>query len=338
MKNNYSDCQIDYIIYDYAKGVVEANPCIDNIIEITDKERKSKIEFFKFLLKLDKYDICINAQGKVEGLLVMLFSRAKVKIGYDKKFWRIFNTYSIDPKKERIISGIGTTVDDRLALLKPLNLEKLITEYKIWISEQEKEKARKKLLKNGINFEKPVLMFGVTSRRKYRIWPQAFFAEVIDHLIEKYEAQIIMFFAPINEKYNNEEDYCNSLKKLTSHPENVFTNIRTENIRELISLLSVSDLYVGNDNGPRHFSQGVNTPTFCIFSPTANKWDFAPHESKMFVSIDLQDALELNNKNYKKSIIKLDRNKNNSEYFRKIKPHFVKDRMDLMIKNNSLWH
>jgi heptosyltransferase-2 len=128
LKNNFPDYQIDYIIYDYTFGVVENNPNIDNIIKITNKERESKLEFFKFLMKLPKYDICINVQGKLEGALISLFSGAKDRISWNRKGWKLIYNKSVNADKLIEISGIGNTIDHRLALLvhlKKLNIPEI---------------------------------------------------------------------------------------------------------------------------------------------------------------------------------------------------------------------
>ena len=82
-------------------------------------------------MKLPKYDICVNAQGKLEGLLISLFSRAKVKISWNKKGWRIFYTNPVDTDRHMVITGVGNTVDGRLALLEPLNLKRYSRDLKI---------------------------------------------------------------------------------------------------------------------------------------------------------------------------------------------------------------
>ena len=69
-------------------------------------------------------------------------------------------------------------------------------------------------------------MFGVTSRKGHRVWPKEFFAEIKNHLIKKYDTQIILFYAPQNKKYNDEE--FNELLLANKFPEKVFTNIRTK--------------------------------------------------------------------------------------------------------------
>ena len=302
LKNNFPDYQIDYIIYDYTFGVVENNPNIDNIIKITNKERNSKIEFLKFLMKLPKYDICVNVQGKLEGALISLFSRAKERISWNRKGWKIIYNKPVNADELIEISGIGNTIDHRLALLSPFEKIKYSRDLKIWIKNEEKETIRNIMKNAGLDMNKPIISFGVTSRKEYRVWPKERFAKLIDALYEKYGIQAVLFFAPNDKKYISEEEYCNEVKELVKNKKAVFTNIRTKSARELIVLLSESDMYIGNDNGPRHFSQAVDTPSFAIFTTLNNKKSFCPHNNPRHKAVDVQDVLNMNDIDYEEYV------------------------------------
>ena len=334
LKKNYPDSQIDYIVYDYTAGVVENNPNIDNIIKISSKERENKLEFIKLLMKLPKYDICINIQGKIEGLLITLFSRAKMKISWNKKGWRILHTHPVDTDKQMKITGAGNTIDGRLALLSPLGNLDYDRDLKIWIKDEERKNIKKIMESAGINLEKPIISFGVTSRREFRIWPKDRFAKLIDFLYEKYGIQAILFYAPNDKKYNSEEEYCNSVKELVQNKEVVFTNIKTKSARELIVLLAESDMYIGNDNGPRHFAQAVDTPSFAIFTTLNNKKSFCPHGNPRHKAVDIQDVLEMSDDQY------LEYMKKDNEYIKStndIPYDFVEKIIDNMIENLGIF-
>lgn len=334
LKKNYPDSQIDYIVYDYTAGVVENNPNIDNIIKISSKERENKLEFIKLLMKLPKYDICINIQGKIEGLLITLFSRAKMKISWNKKGWRILHTHPVDTDKQMKITGAGNTIDGRLALLSPLGNFDYDRDLKIWIKDEERKNIKKIMESAGINLEKPIISFGVTSRREFRIWPKDRFAKLIDFLYEKYGIQAILFYAPNDKKYNSEEEHCNSVKELVQNKEAVFTNIKTKSARELIVLLAESDMYIGNDNGPRHFAQAVDTPSFAIFTTLNNKKSFCPHDNPRHKAVDVQDVLEMSDDQY------LEYMKKDEEYIRNtndIPYDFVEKFIENMIENLGIF-
>lgn len=334
LKKNYPDSKIDYIVYDYTIGVIENNPNIDNIIKISSKERDSKLAFIKFLLKLPKYDICINVQGKIEGLLITLFSRAKIKISWNKKGWKIFHTHPVNTDKQIKITGAGNTIDGRLSLLSPLGITKYNRDLKIWIKDEEREYIRKIIKDAGVNLKKPIISFGVTSRREFRIWPKERFAKLINFLYEKYGIQAVLFYAPNDKKYNSEEEYCNSVKELVQNKEVVFTNIKTKSARELIVLLAESDMYIGNDNGPRHFAQAVDTPSFAIFTTLNNKKSFCPHGNPRHKAVDIQDVLEMSDDQY------LEYMKKDNEYIKStndIPYDFVEKIIDNMIENLGIF-
>lgn len=334
LKKNYPDSQIDYIVYDYTVGVIENNPNIDNIIKISSKERESKLAFINFLLKLPKYDVCINVQGKLEGALITLFSGAKERISWNRKGWRIFYNYPVNANEKMTISGIGNTIDHRLALLSPLEILNYNRDLKIWIKDEERENIRKIIENAGVDLEKPVISFGVTSRREFRIWPKERFAKIIDFLYEKYGVQAILFFAPNDKKYNSEEEYCNSVKELVQNKQAVFTNIKTKSARELIVLLAESDMYIGNDNGPRHFAQAVDTPSFAIFTTLNNKKSFCPHNSSRHKAVDIQDVLEMNDKEYLEYVKK---NIEFRDFLNDIPYDFVEKLIDNMIENLGIF-
>ena len=334
LKKNYPDSQIDYIVYDYTAGVVENNPNIDNIIKISSKERENKLEFIKLLMKLPKYDICINIQGKIEGLLITLFSRAKMKISWNKKGWRIFHTHPVDTDKQMKITGAGNTIDGRLALLSPLGNLDYDRDLRIWIKDEERKNIKKTMESAGINLEKPVISFGVTSRKNYRVWPKDRFAKLIDFLYEKYGIQAILFYAPNDKKYNSEEEHCNSVKELVQNKEAVFTNIKTKSARELIILLAESDMYIGNDNGPRHFAQAVDTPSFAIFTTLNNKKSFCPHNNPRHKAVDIQDVLEMSDEKYSEYV---EKNIEFRDFLNDIPYDFVEKFIDNMIENLGIF-
>ena len=335
LRKSYPDAKIDYIIYDYTFGVVENNPNIDNVIKITSKERESKFQFLKFLTKLPNYDICINVQGKIEGALISVFSRAKIKISWNKKGWNLIHNVPVKANEKMTITGVGNTIDHRLALLTPLDNIKYEREIKIWIEDKEREEIKKKFTNSGIDLKRPIIAFGVTSRREFRIWPKERFAKLIDFLYEKYNTQAILFYAPEDKKYNSEEEYCYKVKELVKNKEAVFTNIRTKSVRELIVILAESDMYIGNDNGPRHFAQAVDTPSFAIFTTLNNKKSFCPSNNLRHKAVDIQDVLNFTEEEYKEYMnkdVEYIKNTNDIPY------EFIKDRVKNMIEKLGIFN
>jgi len=82
LQQKYPDARIDYLVNSNTRPVVLENPFFNHIIEFKDSYRDNKIDFYKFLIEIRKakYDLVIDAYGKLESNLITLFSGASKKI------------------------------------------------------------------------------------------------------------------------------------------------------------------------------------------------------------------------------------------------------------------
>ena len=94
IKKQIPSCQIDWIVEDGFKGVLENNPHIDNILAVNLKSiKKKKSEIFNQIKLLNEYaknqyDIVIDAQGLIKSAIVAkIVGEKKVGskiVGFDK--------------------------------------------------------------------------------------------------------------------------------------------------------------------------------------------------------------------------------------------------------------
>jgi heptosyltransferase-2 len=125
LKQIYPDAQVDYLVYPFTTPVIENNPNIDNILLFEDNYRKNKKALLQFLLfiKKQKYEIVIDAYGKLESNLVVLFSGAKAKIGFHKTYTNFLYTETVKGISKPITNA-GLALENRLMLLDSLNNRK----------------------------------------------------------------------------------------------------------------------------------------------------------------------------------------------------------------------
>ncbi|MES2487005.1 MAG: glycosyltransferase [Bacteroidota bacterium] len=102
LKKIYPHSTIEYSIYPFTEPVTENNPNIDKLLLFNPKFRDSRIDFFKFLRKMRKtrYDIVIDAYGKVESNLMVAFCRAPRKISFFKPYTSYIYTETIKELKD----------------------------------------------------------------------------------------------------------------------------------------------------------------------------------------------------------------------------------------------
>ena len=324
LKMNFPDVEIDFITSPGEKGVLEGNPNISEIILLTNEERKNKLKFLKKMLYIrqKKYDVVFNVNGKLEGMLITFFSRAKKRVGWDKKGWKIVNTLSVNSEKFRKKTGTAAqTIDDRLAMLTATFGDiKLDSEFHIWLSTEEIEHTRELMVRSGVDFTKPIIPIGITSRRWYRVWEFEKFLAMSHHLIEKYDAQIIPFYAP------NEKAYIDSY--IEAMKSSAVKRVETKNVRELAAMMQLSTIYFGNENGPRHVAQAVGTPSYVIFRDNISTHWFLPTGNPMHKIVTYQTAYGLTDEEFH-ALFSLTKEELFAKY--EISLEFVKEDFDKMV-------
>ncbi|WP_108652499.1 glycosyltransferase family 9 protein [Dongshaea marina] len=335
LKLNFPNAQVDYLVMDYCAGMAENNPHIDNIIKIDKKQKDSWRYLWSLMMKLRRqnYDMVINSQGQIIGLLTCLFSGAPRRIGFNSKFWQVAHTERIAFREATEDQGNGWIIDDRFALLKPLGLKYEDRSYKIWLVDTELEQGKEKLVAAGVDLSKPLVALGVSVRGLYKRWPIQYFEKVAAHLIKRHGAQLLVYSGPGEQEYNQQ------LKKML--PEdlqvNVFDEIETSSVRDLCGLFSHCQLFFGNDTGPRNMAQALGLPTLCVASPRSDKDISHPRNHPRFRGLSTGDALGLSEEEWLKLRAEKITNENQFEWFEKLTPEFAIQELDRMVDELGLF-
>lgn len=288
LKLIYPDSQVDYLVYPFTVPVLENNPNIDNIILFEDAYRESKLAFLKFLfsIKKQKYDLVIDAYGKLESNLVVAFSGAKTRIGLYKSYTSYLYSQTI---KETInpTTEAGTALENRLNLLTPLAaVSKLKNKPIIFLTEKEIENGKAILVKNKIDSSKKTYMISVLGSGKNKTYPFAFMAKLLDRIVEKNQAILLFNYMPSQEKEARAIfDLCQQKTQ-----ENIKINLVSGSIREFLSISYHCDALIGNEGGAVNMAKAINKPTFTIFSTWIIKeaWNSFENENTN-VSVHLKD-------------------------------------------------
>jgi ADP-heptose:LPS heptosyltransferase len=323
----YPNAQIDYLIYDSTKSVIDGANYISNLILFTKKERKSKLALLKFGLQLrkTKYDVIIDAYSKLESWILVALSGATKKISFEKSTSGLFYTNTIKRHSD-YNSNLGLIIEQRLALLEPLEIEKKITFPSIIVSETEKNTADSIFAKNKIDSSKKTVMFSSIGSDKTKTYPLPYMAEIIDYVADNYNVNILFNYIPNQIKEAKKVlDLC---KKSTQ--EKVYFNVIGGSIREFIALMDKCEIIIGNDGGATNMAKALNKPSFILFCPWIDKKGWAILEDgKKHISFHLDEFLPSLFENKKTKEVK----EKYIEFYNEFKPqlflknlnHFLKD-------------
>ncbi|MBZ4683375.1 MAG: glycosyl transferase family 9 [Fusobacteriales bacterium] len=325
IKKRYPEAKIDYMVYEHTSKLIEGNPHLNKIIILNKKEQQNLLFLItNKLLKLraEKYDVIIDLLHTPHTAIMTWIINGKKRITVEKDKFLNKLIYNIRIKRPQNM----TSIDNRNYLLKGIdenwdNFEKNI---RIYLKNEEKQILKNRMIEKGVDFSKPIFAFGVNSRRDYKIWPKEYFVEVINYFIKKYNVNVILHNSPEERKYAEE------IKNMIDKKENVFENIDTYNIRELATLFSNIDIYIGNEGGPRHIAEAVGKPTFTIAYLKLNKKFWIPNEGRYHRIIELKDVYNMSDIEYEKYRISK-KNEDSLKERYNLKPDLVINKIEKMI-------
>lgn len=280
LKKIYKDITVDMVVKDNSFPLFLNNPNIDNVIPYYNKDRKKVLEYIKKTWRVTrkKYDIILDVESTPRSELFSLFGiSAKFRMGWYKiskhKFLGMkvkrgffYNNKIIRNNKKNVVENIIKFIEPLLKDTSLENYEK-VYEFKINITDKEKEDAKKLMENIGMNLAKKTIICGVNAVSGAKRWKREYMAEVLKYILDNYDYQLLFFYTP------NEKEYTVSLaEELKSNK--VFYGIETKDSRDLAKLMVNCDYYFGNEGGARHIAQALELPSLAIFSPDAAKKDW----------------------------------------------------------------
>lgn len=306
LKAIFPESEIHYLIYPFTKPVVENNPNIDRIIFFEDQYRESKKAFLKFLVSIrkEKYDMVIDAYGKLESNLVVGISGAKTKIGFYKKYtsflytktYREFSVpqtdagLAIDNRMQLISGFLQQPATSNQQLIRNQQPEtgnqapKIDKRPKIFLTEAEIAHGKKILTDNGISGK--VYMIGVLGSGQNKTYPFAYMAMLLDAIVAQTGATLLFNYMP-KQRAEAEAIFSFCLPETQRH---IKVDLIPGSIREFLSITYHCDALVGNEGGAVNMAKAIGKPTFTIFSTWIKKeaWN-SFEDGRDTVSVHLKD-------------------------------------------------
>ena len=229
LSKRYKNAKFDIVGDDRSKILFKYCPFINKLFT------KDKSKGFRGTLSLlrdirkTNYDVAVDLRS--DGLLYLI--RA------DKKFHKINN------------KNIHSIEKHYLSIKEQ---DKKIPEPTIWLSNEEKRKARKLLPKSY----KKILAFGLGANSSHKIWPTKFYAELGNLLKQQFDLIVLIGDVKDNEFFSTfTKNYKGPLLNLSGKLDLLTTAAVLEKVQ----------LFIGNDSGLGHIASAVNVNTFTIFGP-----------------------------------------------------------------------
>lgn len=290
LRKAYPEAQIDYLVYESTKTVLEGNTAIDRIVYFEAKHRNSFGAFMRFVLgvRREKYDLIIDAYSKLESWLIVLLSGSKRRISY-KKWGREFLytdnvPFALFPK-----TNMGLAIERRLSLLQPLNLSIPLDPLpKLFVTEAEKLAAQTLLDQHRVDRSKKTVMISLLGSEEIKTYPLTYMAQVVDWIAQYAEVNILFNYFPSQiAKAKAIFDAC-----LPATQKQLYFEVLGHDLRSFIGLMDACDFIIGNDGGSINMAKALNKPSFIIFSPWIEQKIWATFEDGQYhQSVHLKEFL-----------------------------------------------
>ncbi len=157
----------------------------------------------------------------------------------------------------------------------------------LWVSEQEREEARRMLKNNGV--EPGRLLVGMqpgANDPDIREWGAVRFAEVASRLAAEHNAHVVLLGAKDERPVSDEvaADFRQFENRKNQKTENPAVLTGETDLRQVLSIIALCDLWIGNDGGLLHAAVGLGPATVGIFGPTkARRWGYDDPRHKTMV-------------------------------------------------------
>ncbi|NNK86696.1 MAG: glycosyltransferase family 9 protein [Flavobacteriaceae bacterium] len=326
LRKEFPDADLHYAINKNTLAVVEGNPFIDEFI-ILDTDfngKKSNLVNNIRRVRKNKYDVIIDAYGKLSTNFITLFSSCPITISKFKWYTSFIYKYPITyydiPK-----TNAGLAIENRLQLLEPMNFG-LISKVKpkIYLSAADREQALQQLNEHNIDLNKPLFMISAMGSNDIKSYPLDYMSQILDLVADRIECNMLLNYIP------DQQPLMTILvsKCKESTRDRIKVDLYGKSLRNFIALTSYCTALIGNEGGAVNMAKAIDVPTFTIFSPWIMKDDWNIFEDHKNVSVHLKDYkpklfANQDGKAIKKSALQL---------YKLFEPHYFEDQLKRFLK------
>jgi len=256
LKKLLPNAHIHVLVLREVASLLENNPYVDSITHMDFDSDKKTINKISRGFKNNTIDLAINLQSTNFSSKVLKIIPAR---------WKINRSYFYRDKSTNVLVGFTNTfrsaIERDLDILRSIGLKPVDKHSEVFLSTKEIDWAKNFFSSSGLSHEKKILIVHPCSSLKIRNWGIEKFALLCRNLIAGGDIQIIINCSP------QETDSISPIKTLA--PE---VRVFSGSLRELLGLINESDLFIGNDSGPSHFSAALNVPTITLNGPSTSSF------------------------------------------------------------------
>jgi ADP-heptose:LPS heptosyltransferase len=256
LKSWRPEIKIAVLIEPLCAPLLEDHPLVDELI-VVNPSLSSRAGLVARLRK-QRFDIAFNMHGGTTGTLMARLSGARRTFAYrgHRQSWMLSDRA---PSPDKILGRPRIhSVEQQLALLHWAGVpggER--PRLSLFVSQEVEASVRDRLVQSvGLDSRKGFAVIAPSAAFDSKRWPADGFAAVADHLNLQWNLESVVIAGPGHEHIAREVSHRARCKPP------IISDI---NLKELMALIRLSALFVGNDSGPAHIAASFARPLVVVF-------------------------------------------------------------------------
>ena len=260
IKKRFPSCFLAVLVISRAKGILQNNPRLDEIISINDYPGiAGKFKLFGKLRK-QNYDWAFamlpDSFNNIIAFWSLVPNRATTTHKYSGELaWLLsfFNNYRLEYKRH------APLMKHYLDLLKFIGIESTSQEKEIFIRPEEEKKASDFLRVNNLDGNRTLIGISLSASVQIKGWDEDKFAVLADKLAVEKNAKIIFV--------GSSDDQARVARVQEMMQNNSVNACGAFSLCELPALLKKLSLFISKDTGPLHIADALGVPVVDIAGP-----------------------------------------------------------------------
>ncbi|MFH2070256.1 MAG: lipopolysaccharide heptosyltransferase II [Elusimicrobiota bacterium] len=275
LKVLFPESKIHWLVFGKFEKILSNIPEIDKIIPWDRSGGVREYTRIITAVRKERYDLVVDLQGLLRTAIISFLSGGarRVAVSLLRELSWLFEkpVGKFDPDMHAVDRGYAVVrhLAGGKALPEPASFIPWIR-----LTSEEKASAKKLLNEPGVKIDRPLVLFGVTSRGAHKVWPSSNFIELINETVKKYD--VIPVFLAMKEE-------AGMVKRVTGGLDCGFIDLTGKtDLRQACAVLSFCSLVVGNDSSLIHIACALDVPVVGLYGPT-NPLQVGPYGEKSAV-------------------------------------------------------
>ena len=254
IKALFPKSEVHFLTLDRFSSILENQPNVDRLIVLNSKSGYKDLLGLNNIIKKSNYDKIFDLHSSIRSLIITLGLNDIVsRIKKPRLFRFLLFQFHVNlfPKNFSAIHMYHQCLDT--------NLESDYPSTHLVVTSLERKIAKKMLKEYGVNGQFIALVPGAAWERKQ--WSVEKYCEVINMITSSSKMNLVMF--------GSEKDEIND--RIANLNVEVTNMSGKTNLRQAMSLLSLSKVVLGSDTGLLHIAEALGIPVNMILGPTSQE-------------------------------------------------------------------